>query len=186
MKYSLRDFKRYIDNLHCFVKKSRAGYLCRIAKIYQESGLVVIYCKKARTFLKLNFAEVIDHLDILCNLPSIHACWVGYYYEKACRNSIGIDTFNLKIPHLCLHRGNNKYRILTYQINFRLVYQNTETQEIFKDSASQLAKKEYLISDFSQTQACYIGMLAAIESAKLEKRLSINNKAKRPLLKLVK
>lgn len=181
-------FSRFFGFIKDFFQGSSG---CRIASINLEKQEVVFHVQQKSIFLTCSFDEAIGDLSILESLGSTQACWLGGCYGRALKRSFtNKEAFRTTKSQSFLLRNTKRgcYQIAFQARNGDIGYFNKSSRREFTDSPVSLAKNDYIISKFSPSQACYIGILAGIFIEKNAFGLISGGRpaAPRPALRVVK
>lgn len=167
------------NGLLSWLKKlwEKNGPVCRIEEIDVIKHSVVIHCRGIEAPIILQFDEIIQDIVILSNLSPQHASWIGYCYGKnysALRNHQNPNSFDFSFTD-----SNKRYKIILQDRQGRLVYSDHLTQITHTASAEAILTNSSLISQFDSVQACYIGIIAGMNTQKKAEKTA------KPFLKLV-
>jgi len=172
-----------------FIVIQRNEANCRIESISLKKQEVVFHIKNKSTFLKCTLADAIGDLSIIENLSPREACWLGGYFGRAIKKKTGKSDAikKMKAQGFLLKGDKGAYQIAFQNRTGEIGYFDKASKEQFVDSPVALASHDYIVSKFSPSQACYIGILAGIFMEK--KLLTKENKVipfQQPLLRVVK
>ena len=179
------NIKNKITKIFAFILRSyhelRATSKFRIEEIDLNTSTVIVHRIGSHTIFKLPIADVMCDAEIISNIPSEQACWLGYYCGKMCNKTLLEDyshTFSIRSI-----QGN--YKISSQDRKGNIVYFNSKTQEIFTATPIEICENENVIKQFDPSQACYIGILAGKAVDKHGAQIFFP-KSKKPHLTLVK
>lgn len=178
-------FKLLIKYIHNLIDGKKP--LCHIEEIDIPKKTAIISCRGIfKTHVKLEFNEIISDSDILSNLSSIHAAWIGYYY--------GISGNEFKNKH-CYQQSIEEDTSLEENIaECSVLSLNRRGYILYLDKASGIAhsslpikmlENKKLLKKFSPNQACYIGVFGGVSILKNKKR-GIYYGGNKPNLRIVK
>jgi len=161
---------------------------CRIEKINANEGEVFIHYRGVSPIVKQTFHEAIEDKNIVDKLSPTHASWLGYYYGRYSKKNIMSPPTKSKnaFGKFELTNNKNKYTITMLDRMGNLIYQEIKTGKVLKKTPLEIFQDSNLITDFDQSQACYIGIQAGIY---VLKKQDMNDRAKyscHPLLRLIK
>lgn len=171
-------FKVSIDLWH----KSKTS-LYRIEEICISKREIVFYGHDSRTIIKASFEEAINTPGIIFNLPSIHACWIGYYYGKALREG----QLTPKNMSFLLRPSKRRYNIISLDHRrSTITYIDLKDRSEYTTSITELAKNHEFLENIGPSQACYIGVWTGIEVAKHGSEILVSKPRSIPHLRIVK
>lgn len=166
------------------IRLSRAARY-RIDEMDVERQTLSLYCVGTSTFITMRFIDVIDDVGILHDLSPVQAAWIGYYYGRSYREAITSGREPQPCLEVPLDARRGKYKIVANDLSRGIVYKDRRTQQVMTMPLLELAKNDYVLSHFDPTQACYIGILAGIESVKCGRHFSSRCIGSPPALRLV-
>ncbi len=159
-------------------------FACEIKEFNLQSREVLIHCYGVRIIIiKSSISKVITDPNIVVNLSSNQASWLGYYYGKLYTSSQNDELLvKFKNGGFFLRISCGRYKMVAYN-NKILTYTDIKTNKIYKGSPISIFQNNYLISQFDPSQACYIGMLVGLIVAKQGETVSLLNR--KPTLTIV-
>lgn len=171
-------FKKIKSLIGVYKKFFDTECLSRIESIDLIKKEITIHTRGIKAPLYLKFDEIIEDGDLLNSFSSKHASYIGYYY--------GLHYFNLQNKNYylnnyfhCFENNSSKtYTIHGIDRGGNLIYidLNTGIQNI--KSPMQIITNTTLVIEFPPIQSCYIGILAGIYKAKLNKAPTYFNSSK--------
>ena len=171
-KYINKIFSDFIEINNFF---RQTPYL--LEEINTETEQVTIHCRGSRAYIKTTIEGAIIAPNIIKGIPSMHACWIGYYYTcnpKISRKhqGLGFEPQTIK----------GRFKIISLETRTSmLTYFDKKTNLTHKEKITNIVQDQFFINNIDPTQACYIGMQAGYIIAKHGYQISYS-----PTLKLVK
>ncbi|MDP1574321.1 MAG: hypothetical protein Q8L78_05270 [Coxiellaceae bacterium] len=192
--------KNFKNKLLVLLEKFRRAYRlskflqqtpCRLEEIDLKNNKVIIHCYVSRTEMNLSTKDAISEAKLINSLPSLQACWLGYYYGKSLREG---KMSNKKFSkhenkHLLLRSSKKRYSIVGLEHrNFMIAYIDLKTRIEHTKPAIELAQDNYFLENIGPSQACYIGIWSGIAVAKHGSGILHNEEPQRiaPYLRVVK
>jgi hypothetical protein len=145
--------------------------LSRIEHIDMERQTIIVHSRGINAPFSLKFDEIIKDEALLSSFSARHASYIGYYYGIHNDNSTK-DT-NTKGYFQCFtDNPSNKYTIRGLDRHRNVVYMDQVNKNQITRSPDQIMGVSDIVNNFPPLQACYIGILAGINHAKLQKKPS--------------
>ena len=133
---------------------------------------ITIYLRGVKTPICLAFDELIKDDDILNGFSPLQASYIGYYYGMYCYDLINKSQYP-NVPFNCFKNiPTNTLTIHMLDRRRNLVYLDQISGIQDKGSPLQIMLDKNLISKFPPLQSCYIGVLAGITNARVDKQIS--------------
>ncbi|MCW5588733.1 MAG: hypothetical protein KIT27_03625 [Legionellales bacterium] len=183
-----KPIKRYFNRVTAFAMyiRNTRFTLCRVEGIDLQKQEVRLFNRTNKAFIKLSFADLIDDTGLLSQIPSTHACWIGYYYGIIYQESVRAGNVSANRPQIILKQNRGKYSFRSHILRGPIVYIDLETRQTHRELPLDIVRNEYVLMNFDQTQACYIGILAGIEYVKSGKKHWSKRSNVPPILRIVK
>lgn len=128
----------------------------RIEEIDVSNKLLIVRSPGVRTILKIPINKAISDPNILGNLTSLQAAWLGYYFSLAYESNYDSS--------LMLTHRDGKYKILSLDRHGYIVYLNVHLKTSNRLTPAAILQNREILSGFDPSQACYIGVLAGLDS----------------------
>ena len=137
----------------------------RIEKINAETQQVVILYRGSRTYIKTSLEGAISAPHLVEGLPSMQACWLGYYYASSPINQKKSQRQLSQELKLQMKKG--RFKVVSLEMrSSTLTYLDIKKNRVYKEKITQIMQDEFVINNFDPTQACYIGMQIGMKVAK--------------------
>ena len=138
----------------------------KIEEIDTKNNKIIIHCHITRTEINITLEDAIGKPEIINNLPSLQACWLGYYYATALPDEHRLKKKNTP-TNFSLRTATNRFRIVSFfHHSATLMYLDLKLNKTYTEKAIDLIQNKFVINNIDPSQACYIGMLAGYEIAK--------------------
>lgn len=161
---------------------NKANPLCRLEEINLEKKVIIIYCRGISSPIKLSLEEAIYDTMILSNLTPKQASWIGYYYGKYYKNSMGNKKNQHSLVDFAINEESAMFKIKMLDRQGNIIYSHDD--QLCTIQPVKAMNDESVINNFAPIQACYIGILAGTSTKKIiESQSHLPNKAN---LKIVK
>ena len=167
---------KYLFHTFCEYAKT-PEILYKIDELDIEANQVTLHYYGSRAILKMSISHVINDEEIIGNLSSIQACWIGYNYSKY------FSKIRQKNINFSLHVKKGRYKIISSERSGEIKYFDLKTRKEFQEHPINIVQNISVIEQFDPTQACYIGMLAGRTS---EKTTCLRPYVNKTILRLVK
>lgn len=146
---------------------------------------VLIRCRGTRAHINTTIEEMITMPDLIPRLPSIQACWVGYYFANPQNKNFKRKLKNVQLG-FTLQNKDGKFKICSFDnLTSELTYIDMHTKRVYKEKIGAVVQNRYMISNIHPTQAYMLGMEAGFIVARHGTEI-LTIKSEKPALKLVK
>lgn len=143
--------------------------LSRIEHIDMEKQTIIVHTRGINAPLPLKFDAIIKDEALLNSFSSRHASYIGYYYGIH-NNSSKKDNHTKGYFYCFTENTSSKYTIHGLDRHRNVIYMDQINKNQMTRSPEQIMGLTDIINNFPPLQACYIGILAGINHAKLQKK----------------
>ncbi len=173
-----RKVKNYSSMLNFF-----SGPAYNIVKIDFSENTVTFRVKNKAVLVKYNLSEAVSDENVIDMLSPCEACWLGGCFgQKIHSEENAFD--RSKVKSAGFKNDCSQCKIIFQNRKGEIGYIDQKSKEEFVASPVAIANNKYIVSKFSSSEACYIGILAGVHVAKNKNaRYSMSKSAKLRLVK---